>query len=162
LNLSTDDARIQFAKIDSEYESARLDLKLPAYLEEHMKKDSDADNLTKLAGALASYFDSSMLIAKYYSLGVVKDKTTNKITKIGKQKAFITMLTLAESMSREHAATALKLLGEVPLSAKIAYQIGRAYRDNPGTEDKLEALEQFWRSSMFSQLAVMLSLQKTN
>ena len=45
------------------------------------------------------------------------------------------------------------------LGAPLRYVpfVARAYREGSRPEDKLTALEQFWRSSLFSQLAVFLS-----
>lgn len=111
--------------------------------------------MVRLAEALSAYVDAAFLIAKYYSL----DATTapdGSIIKLGRETVLTRMLELAEVKSRIHAARALKETGEVPVAARLAYQIGRSWQGAPSASARLQALQQYWRASMLSQLAVLL------
>lgn|GEM_PF-1943857 len=155
LNISEQAARDGFP--DDVYQNARV---APLVVEGKLKpKLSDrpiAKAIAHLAGSLDRYIGASVVIAKHYSLALELDDNGG-IVGVGREKALITMLTLAERMAREHAARAQKAVGMVPVTAQLTYQIARAYREGNRPEDKLTALEQFWRSSLFSQLAVFLS-----
>jgi hypothetical protein len=98
-------------------------------------------HIGKLAGALSVYINAALLIARSVA---------------GRGLTLDTMLEVAERSAREHAARALATVGEIPAAARIAYRIAVAYRQRVGTADKLEALEHFWRASLFSRMVVLL------
>lgn len=113
-------------------------------------------DMVRLAGSLASYVDAAVLIAKYYSLeGVTDDR--GEVQKLGRGHVLPRMLDLAKVRARIHAARARRLAGEVPVAARLAYQIGRSWEDAPSIPARLQALKQYWRASMLSQMAVLLN-----
>lgn len=156
-NISEASARDQFP--DDVYQNARVaPLVIAARLKPLLEDRPIASTIADLAGSLDRYISASVVIARHYSLALEFDQH-GKIIAVGREKALITMLALAERMAREHAARARRATGTVPVTAQLTYQIARAYREGSQPEDKLTALEQFWRSSLFSQLAVLLPKQ---
>jgi len=148
-------ARLTFN--DRDYQLIREETRLTAehIMEQHVGSGTVALSLIKLANALNTYVDASFLIAKYYSLEA-ELTPSGDIARLGRESALGRMLELAEVKARVHAARARAVTGEIPIAASKAYQIGRAFAELPGATSHLAALEQFWRASMFSQLAVML------
>jgi len=138
------------------YRAAQFNLKLPESGKMGYAATGQPASLAKLAGALSSFFASSTLVAKFYSIGVKLDDTGATVG-VEREKALIASLALAEEKARESATLALKHAGDIPESARIAYQIAMVLRDRSSYEDKLMALEQFWRSSVWSQVAVYLA-----
>lgn len=111
--------------------------------------------LLTLAGSEMAYFDSAVLIAKYYSLGVHTDYTGHA-DRVEHDKAFSNMLTSAERAARASARAARIATGAIPVQSKLYYQAAAMGREGD-TAEKLEALKNFWRSSAYSQTAVMLA-----
>ncbi|MCC6624170.1 MAG: hypothetical protein IT385_23165 [Deltaproteobacteria bacterium] len=148
-------ARLTFN--DRDYQLIREETRLTAehILEQHVGSGTTALSLIKLANALNTYVDASFLIAKYYSLEA-ELTPAGGIARLGREAALGRMLELAEVKARVHAARARTIAGEIPVAAVKAYQSGRAFAALQGPVPRLAALEQYWRASMFSQLAVML------
>ncbi len=146
------------ALLDKEpnYRTAQFNLKLPESGQMEYATIGLPSSLARLAGALSSYFASSTLVAKFYSIGVKLDEN-GKTVGVEREKALIATLALAEEKARKNAALAEKHAGAIPPSAQIAYQIAMVLRERPSYPDKLEALEHFWRSSVWSQVAVYLA-----
>ncbi len=117
--------------------------------------DGSTLEMVKLAGSLSAYVDAAVLIAKYYSLEAVTNDN-GAVQSLGRGHVLPRMLELAENKARIHAARAQKVAGEVPVAAQLAYQIARSWQDAPSIPARLEALQQYWRASMLSQMAVLL------
>jgi len=124
-------------------------------LKEAWGEKSIAWGLMTLAGSEMAYYDSAILIAKYYSLGVTPDYS-GRATKVEHEKAFINMLASAERSARASARAARIATGAIPVQAKLYYQTATMNREGD-LQDKLEALKNFWASSAYSQTAVMLA-----
>lgn len=152
--VSRDVALTTFAASDSAYFNARAHLKLAEL--DTFGEGSETQKLARLAGALSSFFGSASVIARYESFQVTQDSKGVPVS-VGRERVFWRMLALAERKAREHAARAKRDIGYVPAPALVAYQIGRVYQGRPQLADKLEALEQFWRASMWSQLGSTLT-----
>lgn len=141
---------------DTAYQKARVGQGiLETLLLPRLPEGSPLRATASLANAFSVYVDAAYLIAKYYSLRFALDQ--GAVVGVGRKKAFESMLGLAERMAREHAARARAAVGEVPVAACIAYRIARAYENRQDPADRVQALEQFWRASLFSQLAVMFA-----
>jgi uncharacterized protein len=149
---------VSAALLDKEpnYRTAQFNLKLPESGKMEHATIGLPSSLARLAGALSSYFASSTLVAKFYSIGVRLDENGRTVG-VEREKALIATLALAEEKARKNAALAEKHAGAIPPSAQIAYQIAMVLRERPSYPDKLEALEHFWRSSVWSQVAVYLA-----
>src|ERR1043165_5284850 len=111
--------------------------------------------LLSLAGSELAYFHSAELIAKYYSLEIKKNDQGD-ITGVEHEKAFANMLESAERNARANARAAKIATGNIPVQAKLAYELASVEREGSASE-KLDALGQYWASSSFSQTAVMLA-----
>ena len=160
-SVTTDEARQRFATVEPDYLVAYAVSKLadtdglPSELKTAWGEHSLAWGLLSLAGSELAYFDASVLIAKYYSLGVQTD-ANNKVAKLDYEPAFTNMLASAERNARANARAARIAAGAIPIQAKLSYQLATVERGGD-LADKLDALSEFWASSAFSQTAVMLA-----
>jgi uncharacterized protein len=135
----------------------RMPAGLPAQLRTDWGEDSRPWNLATLAGAIQSYYKTSLLISKEYSLRVAVNPFTGEPTAVAHQKAFTNMMQAAERKAREHARTAKVATGSIPVAARIHYQNARVLRDSASLADRIRALEYYWASSVYSQAATMLA-----
>ncbi len=154
LKVSESDAKETLAEREPTYLFAHLADHFPsehlaAELEQAWGEHSVPWLLLSLASSELGYFDSTYLVAKYYSLGVAGGRVVH-------EQAFVQMLAGAERTARASARAARIATGAIPMEAKLAYQLAVASRDG-STADKLAALESFWASSSYSRTAVMLA-----
>jgi hypothetical protein len=162
VNVPFDQAQVKFAMYEPDYLIAMMAANMPnmSGLPEGLKTEwgegSIAWGLATLAGSELSFFKTSLLISKWYSLGVEPDHETGRPTSVEHEKAFIHMLESAEKSARENARAAKVATGSIPVQARIAYQNAKVLREGD-LADKLDALEAFWQSSVYSQTAVMLA-----
>jgi uncharacterized protein len=161
-NVPFETAQEKFAMFEPDYLVATMAANMPnmSGLPEGLKAEwgegSLAWGLATLAGSELSWFKTSLLISKWYSLDVDIDHDTSRPTSVGHEKAFINMLASAERTARENARAAKVATGSIPVQARIAYQNAKVLREGD-LSDKLDALEAFWESSVYSQTAVMLA-----
>ncbi|HTM22087.1 MAG TPA: hypothetical protein VL172_16310, partial [Kofleriaceae bacterium] len=141
------------------FQMPRMPAGLPAQLRTDWGEQSRSWGLATLAGAILSYYKTSLLISKEYSLRVASNPFTGEPTGVQHQRAFDVMMTNAERKAREHARTAKVSTGSIPVAARIHYQNARVLRDSKDLGDRIRALEHFWASSVYSQAATMLSRQ---
>jgi len=147
----------------SKYLLAYYCLKFPQFvLAKAWGKNSPETAMAQVAGAMGSYFSASMLIIKYYSLGMSIGRKFRglPVRDVPRLKALVAMLRHAERTTRVYAALAKRYAGAVPVSAKVFYQVGMTMKEMQPVL-KVKALEMFWRASMECQLAVMLSRRTT-
>jgi hypothetical protein len=161
-------ARQYLGRIEPDYVTANTALRMAlghipfiAKLKEKWGEESLAWSLQVLGGSILTYFKSSILISRWYSLGIQRDRYTGKATGIKHNKAFINMLENGERTAREHAHAAKIAVGSVPVQARIEYQKARVLREGD-IDDKMKALEAFWASSSYSQTAVVMARQVIN
>ncbi len=152
--VSREVALVEILRSDRSYMAARAFLGMSDISQ--LGSDTNAQDTAELAAAMGSYFLSSSLVAQYDSFELKRDPRTGEAVKVGNKDVLWRMLALAERKAREHAARAKRKTGAVPMPALISYQIARVYQERPKLSDKLEALELFWRASMWSQLAANL------
>ncbi len=158
----TDDfTRQRAAMVEPDYLLSYLNSRLQnangtiSKLKDEWGENSIQWGLMQLAGSQLAYFRSAVLIAKYYSLGVHRDEA-GRATAVEYEKAFVNMLARAEHNARASARAARIATGNIPVQAKLAYQVGQHARE--GTmDDKMHALQAYWSSSAYSQAAVMLA-----
>ncbi|MBL8736092.1 MAG: FHA domain-containing protein [Planctomycetes bacterium] len=108
------------------------------------------NNLLRLAAGSMAFLRGASLVNKYYSLGGTRDAQGELV--LSNRKALSAQLDLGRQLAREAAAKAKKASGFVPVAARIAYQLGVAKREG-NDEEKLAALEGFWESAFWSELA---------
>ncbi len=111
------------------------------------KKDG---NLLRLAAGSLAFLKGASLVNKYYSLGSEVD--ANGTMTLTNRKALSAQLDLARQLAREAAAKAKGAAGFVPVASRMAYQLGVARREGDDAQ-KLKALEAFWESAFWSELA---------
>ncbi len=107
-------------------------------------------NMLRLAAGSMAFLKGASLVNKYYSLGGQRDQAGDLV--LTNRKALSAQLDLARQLAREAAAAAKRALGFVPVATRMAYQLGVAKREGDD-EEKLQALESFWESAFWSQLA---------
>jgi hypothetical protein len=160
--MSDDQARQQVAFYEPDYLVAYMTSHLTnaeglmADLKKQWGEGSFAWNIMSLASTELAYFGSASLITKYYSLDIHTDQATGKADHVEHDKAFATMLANAERNARSNARAARIATGGIPVQAKLAYQLAAVERDGDLSE-RVDALQQFWVSSAFSQTAMMLA-----
>jgi hypothetical protein len=161
-NMPPDQAKIRFAGVEPDYLVALMAGSvgsmggLPDALKKEWGENSIAWGLFSLAASELSFFRTSMLISKWYSLGVQNDPITGRPTSVQHEKAFFNMLAFAEQRARENARAALVATGEIPVQARLRYQQAKVLREGD-LADKLAALEGYWAASVYAQTAVMLA-----
>jgi hypothetical protein len=155
-------AKVRFAGFEPDYLVAFMSGSmggmpgLPQQLKKEWKEDSITWGLFSLAASELSFFRTSLLISKWYSLGVKNDPISGRPISVEHDKAFFHMLTYAEVRARENARAALVATGEIPVQARLRYQQARVLREGD-VADKLAALEAYWAASVYAQTAVMLA-----
>jgi predicted S18 family serine protease len=107
------------------------------------------NDMVRLAAAAEAYLTGASLVNKYYSLEGREEK--GKLV-LGAKKALTAQLDQSRKRAREAAARAKAGAGFVPLLSKLEFSRAMAMRE--GTDqDKLEALQAFWESAFWSELA---------
>ena len=165
---SKERARQYLGQLDPDYVAATVAMQMSlgevefiAKLKEKWGEESLAWSLSSLGGSIMTYFKSSLLISRWYSLGIERNQLTGAITKVTHEKAFVNMLENAERSAREHAHAAKVAIGEVPLQARIEFERARVLRKGD-LDSRLRSLESFWASSSYSQTAVVMALHVIN
>ena len=146
------------ARLDATYLSSQVIPKVVSGPVQEALGGREQAAVARLAGAMSVYIKASMLVSKHDAFDMRFDAQGALVT-VGRTAAFETTLALAEEMARENAAAARYVTGRIPVPSRIAYQIAQDYRGRGTPADRVEALEQYWRSSMFSRLVVMLHAQ---
>ncbi len=145
--VSTDQMREVFYNVENTYlmsKAARAGLEA---LRDEVGSGPKAAGLI-FGHSQSAYTLSSMLIAKWYSLGAELDDQGN-IARYSREKALIEMLDNADRRARE----LIGLAGEnAPPAALYYYEVARSLRQ--GTpDDQLNALSYFWQAALLSQVA---------
>ena len=160
-SMHPDDAREYYMAINNDYLVAYHAMAMPDHpgMPSEFKRSWGETSLPwslgVLSGALLSYFKVSLLVAQEYSLQLTYD-WLGQATGVVNQKAFISAMNGAERKARQHAHSAKVATGAIPIQSKIHYQNAIVLRDG-NVADKLQALQLFWMSSMYSQTATMLA-----
>lgn len=139
------------------FQLRRLPIGLPAKLRAEWGEKGLAWNLGMLAGGILSYYKTSLLISKSYSLNVQINPFTGEPTSVEYEKAFANMMKSAERKAREHAHAARVATGSIPVQARLQYQAAAPLRESKRLSDRIRALELYWSSSVYSQAAAMLA-----
>jgi hypothetical protein len=118
--------------------------------------DDGPKNLLRLAAGASAYFTSAGLVNKYYALGGRRGKD-GSVT-LTSRKSLSAQLDQARLHAREAAARAKAAAGFIPVAARLDYQHASAKRE--GTDDdKLDALDNYWSSAFWSELAAKLATE---
>lgn len=151
------EVRKNLAQKDLHYRLALLNLKLPETSKLLAAGEGRPRWLARLSGALSSFFASSTLVATRFSL--IVDQVNEQTPEDGQEEegALKAALRFAEHRARENAAYCRQKTGLVPQMALMDYQIALLLEREMGREDRALALEYFWRSSMWSQVAAFLA-----
>lgn len=152
MSASTESVKVGLAQNDLNYLESVVSTNVIEQIQEEIK-----DDLHKSAAAFGlatnGFANSSAVIAKYYSLDAQLDEENN-ITGFGREKALTSMLENAISIARGNIADAQKAGADTTI-ATFHYKIGKAYREGD-QEDKLSALEEFWKASLYARMSVIL------
>jgi len=113
--------------------------------------------LARLAGSVEEYTAASVVVARNSSLAAHLDDDTGETVGVGNPVALAAMLPAAERAARQHAHAARVATGTIPLVARLRYQHARALAASKDAGDRVAAIEEYWASSAYSQLAVDLA-----
>jgi hypothetical protein len=119
------------------------------------KPDDVGGNLLRLAAGIDAYLNASGLVNKHYALGATEGDDG---TVLNQRKALTAQLEQARLHAREAAARAQAAAGFVPVAARLGYQHAGALREG-NDDDKLSALNSYWASAAWSELAAKLAKQ---
>lgn len=119
-----------------------------------------ADSLGILGAGIFCYLGSSSLVNKYYCLDPETDK--DGAVKFTRRKALGNMLNAARSNCLARAHDTKEALGMLPQSVRFNFQLAEALRDSNSDDDKLAALDGYWRASLICEIAANVARdQKT-
>ncbi len=118
--------------------------------------DSATWSLARLAGSLEEYGATAVVVAREYSLGAHLDGDTGEPVSVSDPAALAKLLVGAERAARQHAHAARVATGSIPLQARLRYQHARALAASKNAGDRVAALQAYWASSAYAQLAVAL------
>lgn len=113
--------------------------------------------MLRLAAGADAYLGSASLTNKYYSLSATR--TDDDAIVLGNRKALTNQLELGKASARSAAAAAKSAVGFIPAAARLSYQLANAQREGDDEENPM-ALESYWQSSFFSNLAVTIAAAK--
>ncbi len=151
-NASASEIKQGLATNDFDYLQAMVSTNVIEDIQKDLK--DDLHKATAAFGlALNGFTTSAETIAKYYSLDVQLDKDKN-ITGFGREKALVSMLENAIQLAKENIAEADKAGANTSI-ATYHFMIGKTYREGKA-EDKLSALVEFWKASLYARLSVIL------
>jgi len=137
------------------YLAARSNAYIARNLSAMIDKGSWQWSLAELGAAVSSYLHSSMMLTKLYAVGAFA-QMGGQVHSVRRAEALLAMLRHASIRARQSAARAQKAVGYVPLMSRYFFEVGEAMRKS-GQTMQIKALEQYWRSALLSQIAVMLS-----
>jgi uncharacterized protein len=150
--ISVDRARFMYQNHDSHYLFANASQNGWRYLYSLLQNDPQNLAIVQLGYSQSAYNLSSLLVAKYYSLGAYTDEYGN-IYGFSNERGLADMLEFAEQRARQTIAQA----GDhAPVGAILKYEIARIQRQ--GTpEDQLDALSSYWQAALLAQVAHYLA-----
>lgn len=117
---------------------------VPAELASALDKNATATHLYQLAGGILAYLKTSLLIVQS---SFPRDQPVAVLNGL---------LQAADQKAREHAHAALTAAGAVPIAALRSYQEAAALQRGSDV-DRLQALESYWRSSVYSSVAALMA-----
>ncbi|MBU1241328.1 hypothetical protein KJ865_16565, partial [Myxococcota bacterium] len=113
-NKTVESVQKTFMSKYNNYLQAFYSLKIPEnYFRKQWGENDPGTLYSQIAGAMGSYFNSSMFLMKYYSLSIRRSRVTGNIEAVKMQKALVNMLKHAEYNSRMYAALAKNAVGEI-------------------------------------------------
>jgi hypothetical protein len=99
------------------------------------------------------YASSSVLIAKYYSLGAQWDTSSMKVTSFTNDKALGAMLDFADARANEMIALCAD---DVPIASIMYYENAHSLRQG-NANDQVTALNYYWQSVALAQAEAFLT-----
>jgi hypothetical protein len=153
--LHLDVVRGSFADREPLYLLASASARAMKLLEKRSRQET-AGVYATLGGGLHSYVLSSLLVAKYYSLGARLDRDGG-IKSLANEAALGKMLDFAEGRARDVLAVAVAA-GGAPVQPVINYQSARVSREGD-LAAKLSALSGYWSAALQGQMLGILSDQ---
>jgi len=110
--------------------------------------------LYQIALGNQAYLQAASLVNKSYSLGVGKDE--KGALRLENRQLLTAQLDEARRRALHAAARCQQVLGFIPSTCKVQYQLGVAYREGDD-EQKLLALDSFWGATRSADIALLLA-----
>ncbi len=149
--VSADVAKYYFQQADTDYLTAVSAITGAELLTSSMMRP-EAQATMWLGASMTAYSNSAAVIAKYYSLGAQVDEF-GSVTGYDRSTALADMLDLADDRAKQWLNG---VAGEEPVPSLYYYENARILRQ--GTpEDQLEALRDFWQSTVLSEVLAIFA-----
>ena len=158
--------RQRLLEVDSDYRQAVINRRLPGFIGANILTGHE-QLYAGLSGAVSSYFAAVSVVSKRYSLNAVFSADGRTIVAIRNDTAMKSMLALADRQARQVAAQCRSVLGEVPVSTLIEYDLGQsgvregvvgpqasASERSEAVQRQIEALGHLWRATTMGRLAI--------
>ena len=152
--LTVAEAQRRLAERELEYMTTRVAVKFAENVGALFPDASPAAQMLRMAAGGDAYLTAANLINKFYSLRAERREDGTLV--LNNRKALGYQLDEAARRARVAAATCKLITGLVPTAAKVSYLQARALRD-ASDDDKLNALQSYWASTFWSNLAVSLA-----
>ena len=153
--LETDGVTAAQAKVQmGEWEFTYPLIRSAAAQAQWVQGESPEFALLRLGAGAQAYLGAGGLVNKYYAIGMNRNADGTKT--LSNRRALTYLLDQARKRARQAAGRCKDRLGFIPSAAMTTYENAIAYRER-SDEDKLIALEEFWASTFWSDLAVMLA-----
>jgi hypothetical protein len=110
----------------------------------------ETSQMVRLAAAGQAFLWAATLLNTWYSLDA--SKRDNASISISNRKALSAQLDIARLNARESAGRSKAAARYIPTAAQIAYQRAASRRDG-SDDDKVKALQAYWESAFWSELA---------
>ena len=156
-NMSKAEAQNVIVQIEPSYGLIFQASQIAEWVGEGRDKPKPELNVLRLAAGASAYIGSTSLTNKYYSLSASRNDQNEVV--LGNRKALTNQLDLAKNSARSAATAANEAVGFIPASARLSYQLANAQREGDD-EEKLQALENYWQSAFYSNLAFTIIGQK--
>ncbi len=144
--VSADVAKYYFQQADTDYLTAVSAINGAELLAGSMMRP-EAQSTMWLGASMTAYSTSAAVIAKYYSLGAQVDEF-GYVTGYDRSTALADMLDLADGRAKQWLSG---VASEEPVPSLYYYENARILR-NGTAEDQLEALRDFWQSTVLSEV----------
>lgn len=149
--VSADVAKYYFQQADTDYLTAVSAINGAELLAGSMLRP-EAQATMWLGASMTAYSNSAAVIAKYYSLGAQVDEF-GYVTGYDRSTALADMLDLADDRAKQWLNG---VAGEEPVPSLYYYENARILRQGTA-EDQLEALRDFWQSTVLSEVLAIFA-----
>ena len=143
-----------FERFDPAYGLAKLSQEIAKIQDkDYSKLGEEKATMLQLAAGANAYNLTAELVNKYYSLNM-----DSKTQTVDRPEVLLLQLESARQQARASAGACRAKTGFIPSSARFYYQLALELASGKTDADRLKALNNFWLSSFWSELAMNLGI----